>query len=506
MDDLEQQLGDLWWRPDPLTMAMHLDATVEDPAHIALLSEECASAALTPGTRTIFLLPPGHAKSTTCSKWAPSWFLGLFPERLVMLVSWGAEYAAGWGRKVRDVMDEHGDRLGARLREDSRAANRWNTHAGGGMVTAGVGGGIMGYRPHLVIVDDPIKDMAEAYSAVHRQRVWDWYTGTLRTRLEPGASMFVVMHRWHTDDLVGRLMDAMAMGGEQYRIIRLPALAEDGDPLGRAPGAPLWPGRWGLNELRAARQGVDGHGGITRSVWEARYQQNPQPEEGGAIKRSWWKLYETAPDRFDQVVQSWDLTFSDTLGSDFTVGQVWGRVGGTYYLLDQVRAHMDAPEQLSAIRNLTQRWPSAVGKLVEWSANGAAVIAMLQHEVSGLIPVKTGGRSKEARLLLDSHAVAPLIEAGNVHLPKRAPWTAEYIEEFAAFPGGAHDDQVDATTQALAHLSKYGRASLETAQREAGPMNQQPRTTEEWVRMERAKLLQAERKPGGSNLHRRYRG
>jgi predicted phage terminase large subunit-like protein len=150
--------------------------------------------------------------------------------------------------------------------------------------------------------------------------------------------------------------------------------------------------------------------------------------------------------RFDEVIQSWDCSFKDVATADYVVGQVWGRVGCNYVLIDQVRGRMDCPATVKAIRHLSAKYPVAIAKLIEDKANGPAVIQMLGHEIPGLIPVTPEG-GKMAR----AAAVSPLIEAGKVYLlhPQLAPWVDDFIEECAAFPNGAHDDQVDAMTQAL---------------------------------------------------------
>jgi predicted phage terminase large subunit-like protein len=178
------------------------------------------------------------------------------------------------------------------------------------------------------------------------------------------------------------------------------------------------------------------------------------------FKRSWWQYDETPvcyrksdgtmhAQGMDVVIQSWDMTFKNTDGTDFVVGQVWGRAGATAHLLDQVRARMDFPQTCVAVEELSRKWPQATLKLIEDKANGPAVISQLRKTVPGMVPVNPEG-NKQAR----ANAVTPYVEAGNVclPLPARAPWINGYLEEHAAFPTGSHDDQVDATTQALARL------------------------------------------------------
>jgi predicted phage terminase large subunit-like protein len=150
--------------------------------------------------------------------------------------------------------------------------------------------------------------------------------------------------------------------------------------------------------------------------------------------------------RVDEMVQSWDCAFKDLETSDFVVGQIGGRVGPNFLLLDQVRGRMDFPATVKSVRHLSAKWPYTLGKLIEDKANGSAVIQVLAHEMLGILPVNPEG-GKIAR----AAAASPLLEAGNVYLPhpQYAPWVTEFIEESATFPNGAHDDQVDAMTQAL---------------------------------------------------------
>jgi len=297
----------------------------------------------------------------------------------------------------------------------------------------------------LGIIDDPFKNDEEASSATYRDKVWKWYQSTFRTRLAPGGAIVLVMTRWHEDDLAGRLIKEMRAGGEQWVILNMPALAEENDPLGRAVGEPLWPEHgfdkpWAVSLKRT----------LGTYFWEALYQQHPSTPEGEILKRAWWKYYRVLPYDIQYVIQSWDMTFKDTDGTDFVVGQVWGLRGADKYLLDQVRARMDFPTTIEAVKALTRKWPQSMAIYIEDKANGPAVISTLRGKIHGIIPVEPMG-SKIARVA----AVSPQVEAGNVFLPDPniAPWVQDFVEECAKFPKGAHDDQVDSMSQALLKMS-----------------------------------------------------
>ncbi len=393
--------------------------------------------------RLIVTEPPRHGKSELISRYFPAWYLGHNPDERVILTSYEADFASSWGRKARDLVEEYGAELfGVRVRQDSSAANRWDIEGhSGGMVTAGAGGPITGRGGNVIIIDDPFKNAEEANSKRIRDKVWEWYQSTLYTRLEPGGAIIIVMTRWHEDDLVGRLLNPEYGEVEDWETINLPAVAEEGDVLGREPGEALWPERYDLVELGRIKKTVGSY------WWNALYQQRPSPPEGSIIKREWWRFYKEPPSHLDEVIQSWDCAFKETTTGSYVVGQVWGRKGASKYLLDQFRGRVDFVATLRAIKSMSNKWPIARLKLVEEAANGPAIISLLKSEVSGIVPVGPKG-SKEARL----HSVSPDIEAGNVYLPGGAPWVHDYIEELVAFPSGANDDQVDATSQALDRL------------------------------------------------------
>jgi len=418
-------------------------------------------------------MPPRHGKSEMTSHWFPVWYLAHFPEGRIILCSYEADFAASWGRKVKATVKKHAAQLDIQMSRDSTAATRWNLSTGGGMVTASVRGPVTGKGGNLIVVDDPIKNFEEAYSERTRQRTWEWWTSTLRTRFEPGASVVVVMTRWHEDDLVGRLLK---QSKDAWKEIRMPAVAEDDDDaIGRHEGEALWPARYTEKMLEATK------GEVGSLVWAGLYQQRPMPLEGGMFKRVWNRFWHpldvvpppvivalpdgethtcgqmAIPKRFDEVLQSWDLPFKGKKKSDYVAGQVWGRLGADCFLLDQERGKREFPRQLAAFKALTLRWPNAQRKLVEDAANAAALISTLRDKIPGIVAVPAKG-SKEAR----AAAVSASFESGNIYLPHPsiAPWMDDYMQELATFPGSRHDDQVDATTQALARLANSAIARL----------------------------------------------
>lgn len=440
-----QELYEKRWRYNPATFAHVASRGRWTPYRwLDALLTAITDDLLDGGARIIINAPPRHGKSLAFSHWLPTWLLEWFPERRVILTSYSDTFAAHWGRKVRDEF-RNNDLLTVELNPAKTESSDWETAQGGGMKTAGAQGGITGRGGSLIICDDPVKDFEEANSPTVRRKIIERFNADLYTRLEPGGSIVVIMTRWHEEDLAGYLVNEHS---DDWQLVALPALAEDDDPLGRAPGEPLCPERFDTDVLYRIRnaQGSFLFGGL--------YQQHPSPPEGGIVKRDWFRYYDVLP-QCSHVIQSWDLTF--TVGTSYVVGQVWGFSRPGYYLIDQFRAKVDFPGTLGAIRAMSARYPQAASKVVERAANGEAAIAMLRQEIPGIVGVTPVG-SKEARLV----AVSGLIEGGNVFLPAGKPWVAGFVDEVIriGFPNVKNDDQCDAMTQALSRLSRRSVASI----------------------------------------------
>jgi predicted phage terminase large subunit-like protein len=333
---------------------------------------------------------------------------------------------------------------------------------------------------NCLVIDDPFADAEQADSAYYRERVWDWWRSVGAPRLAPGAPAILIATRWHESDLNGRLL--AAEDGHRWRVINIPALADhdpakgQSDPLGRAPGQWLESAR-----RRTVAEWEEIRIQVGSRVFASLYQGRPSPDQGNVWLRQWWRRYPVPlwsqhPERpdaylvheYDEMVMSWDMAFKDTKSSDFVVGQVWCRRGASVFLLDQVHKRLSFTDTLVAFQAMAARWPQVTAKYVEDKANGSAVISTLKSKLPGLVPVNPTD-SKYGR----ATAVAPFLEAGNVFLPAAevALFDAEaLIEEAAGFPNAAHDDQVDATSQALAEMLLDGsgaQAWISWAKRQA---------------------------------------
>lgn len=424
--------------------------------HIATLHRELTRAVSTPNARLIVTMPPRHSKSLNVSEHLPAWYLGNHPDERVILAAHTASLAYTFSRRVRNKFsDPRWPFPDVRVADDKGAVGAWDI-AGrlGGLLAVGVGGSPTGQGGNGIIIDDPIRSQQDAMSQTVRDALWEWYQGTLYTRLEPGGWIIVTNTRWHDDDLTGRLLEAAQHGGDQWRHIHMPAIADD--------GAALWPERWPLDALHRIRQAVGSR------VFEAQYQGRPTADEGGMFKRHWWQFWQPQganlppvttrmpdgsiqhsaprelPAWWDQSAQSWDMTFKKTASGSYVVGLTGIRLDANSYITDCFRDRVEFTGAVEAVRSMTARHPEIDAKLIEDKANGPAIIDTLSGSVPGIIAVDTDG-SKEAR----AQSSTARVEAGNWYLPhpEIAPWVEDFIGELAAFPTGKHDDQVDAFTQ-----------------------------------------------------------
>lgn len=471
--------GDLARRLDP--------KTVQTPA-LDVIDAEVKRAFETPNARLIISMPPQEGKSLRVTRVGVLWALLQDPDRRVAIASYSSELAEGFGRDIRnwiatfDGTDGTLD-LGLRIAKDNGAARRWKLRdRDGGVISVGLQGSLTGKPVDALVIDDPFKDAAQADSAPYRDSVWGWWQATAGTRFAPGAPVIVILTRWHEDDLAGRLL--AAEDGHIWRVVNIPALADhnpakgEADVLGRSPGEWMQSARGrSVAEWEATRARVGSR------VFNALYQGRPSPESGGILERQWWVRYDApmwsrdgqqyvAVD-VDEVLTSWDMTFKDTKSSDFVVGQVWGKRGADVFLLDQVHARLSFTKTLREFQRLAAKWPQASLHLVEDKANGSAVIDSLRRSIPGIVPVNPGQNGKVAR----ANAVAPFLEAGNVHIPSQRVAlfrVDDLVEEAAAFPNAAHDDQVDALTQAVSRMllrAGAGHAYLEAMRRQVGEID-----------------------------------
>lgn len=406
------------------------------------------------GRRPILVLqaPPQHGKSEIVSRKLPAYIAGRFPDWRIGGASYSDELANAMAQDVRrNLADDRHRRLfpqpAEKRRYDINRTGEFTLPGGAGSyLGVGVGAGLTGRPLDIGIIDDPVKNDKEALSPTVKEGHWNWYQSVFTSRLSENSGQIIMATSWAEDDLPGRII-AHFKGDPRLTVLRFPAINLPGEvgynPL--LPEGPLVP------ELHSLAKLYETKALFSDYWWAAMYQQNPRPMGGNVFKEEGLRYYlpKDLPAKFDKVLASWDCTFKDTDGTDFVVGQVWGKAGANSYLLAQVRARMSFTKTVKEVVGLREAWPRIREILIEDKANGPAVIDTLKASVPGIIPIEPDG-SKLAR----AHAVTSYWEAGNVWLPHPdiAPWVKDLVAELTTFPASANDDQVDALTQALRRL------------------------------------------------------
>jgi predicted phage terminase large subunit-like protein len=407
--------------------------------------------------RLIINMPPRHTKSEFASYLLPAWFLGKFPHKKVIQTSHTAELAVGFGRKVRNLVDQEIYTKifpGVGLQADSKAAGRWATNKGGDYFAIGVGGAVTGKGADLLIIDDPHSEQEAALAEVNPEiydKTYEWYTSGPRQRLQPGGAIIIVMTRWSKRDLTGQVLKSAAQrSGDEWEVIEFPALFEENDPP-----RPLWPEFWSLPELLALKNE------LPNAKWMAQYQQSPVSEASAIVKREWWKLWdEDSPPACEFTLMSWDTAFEKTQRADYSACTLWGVfykpddagiTQANLIMLNAFRKRMEFPELKRKTLEEYKEWePDSV--IIEKKASGAPLIYELRAmgiPVQEFTPVK--GNDKISRL----NAVSDLFASGRVWAPGTR-WAEEVIDEVASFPAGEHDDYVDSVSLALMRFRKGG--------------------------------------------------
>ena len=448
----------------PFLSTWHVDAIAD---HLQAISEGQIK-------NLLINVPPGHGKSLIVSVLWPAWqwirsiegacWRGLF-------ASYDSGLATRDSVRCRSLIESPWYRETFRppwkLSGDQNEKGYFENTRSGFRISLSVGGRGTGFRGDAVIVDDPLNATDQYSESVRRESIL-WWGQSMSSRLNDmeKGNKIVIMQRLHEMDLSGHVLEQ-----GNYEHLYLPSEFEPGrrsatsigwcDPRTEA-GEILFPALYPQTVLDQAKKDLGSAG------YAGQHQQRPSPAEGGMLQPRWWRFHKPRglvlgpvklrlpdgsegeiyaidlPDKFDAVIQSWDCTFKDRSTSDYVVGQVLARKGADRYLLHQVRDRMDMPRTAQAIRTMSAAYPDCGAKLVEDKANGPAVIQFLEKEITGLIGINPEG-GKHSR----ASAVSPQLEAGNWYLPHPgiAPWVSGFIEECAAFPNGAHDDQVDAWSQ-----------------------------------------------------------
>ena len=412
--------------------------------------------------RLIIQAPPRSGKSELFSRRFPAWAFGQNPNLQMIAASYSADLSSRMNRDVQRIIDSEeyagvfpetsfSSNTSASINSQKNIRNSEIFEIAGysgSYRSAGVGGGITGMGADIAIIDDPVKDAKEANSQTYRDSVWDWYTSTFYTRLSPKSGILLGMTRWHEDDLAGRLLADMKNGGDQWRVVSFPAIAEE-DEQYRKEGDALHPERYDLTNLTKIKKAVG------TQTWNALYQQRPSSKGGDVIKSAWFKRYSVLP-LMRRVIIAGDTAQKVKQHNDFSVFIVAGiGIDGGLYIIDLIRGKWEAPElerKLEDIWNKYRASHKAQSVYIEDKSSGTGLIQSIQRKRN--IPIK--GVQVDADKYTRVLGIQGFIESGYVFVPDGAEWVEDFLsecEKFTATDSHKHDDQVDTLPMEITELS-----------------------------------------------------
>lgn len=399
--------------------------------------------------RVLLSVPPQFGKSMTITEALPSWFLMRNPDLSTIITAYNADIAEKFGDRNRQKIKDYGkDLFGVEISDsqDNKTLFQIKKHQGQ-CVSAGILGALTSNPSALTIIDDPYKNGFEASNEELRNKVYEVYRDSILTRTRAlGGAILVIHTRWHEDDLIGRLLKE-----DGWTYINIPCVWEKGEDrlLHRKIGEVLCPElghtpQWAEN-IRQAQGNRN---------WNALYQGNPFIDGGNIVQRKDIRFYnkKQRPLTFDEITLSCDLSFGEIKKSnDPCCMTVWGKIGGTFYLLKVINKRLTFTETLERIKYLCNEFPQMRKKIIEKKANGNATIEMLNQRIGGFVPFDPKGDSKETRF----RAISVFFEAGNVYFPDESiePNIEEYVNQVLKFPNGTNDDFVDTCSQYLLNYS-----------------------------------------------------
>ncbi len=408
--------------------------------------------------RLMLFAPPRHGKSQIVSRMFPAYAQGRYPDLQIIATSYAAELASKTNREVQRIFDEPayqmlfpetrlpsaGDRAYVRNSDIFEIVGKRGVYR-----SAGVGGGITGMGGDALIIDDPIKDAADAASAVYRETLWEWYQSVLYTRRQPGAGIVLVMTRWHQSDLAGRLLEAMKNGADQWDVVSYPAIAEHDEEF-RKEGEALHPERHSLESLLATQRGM------TAYAWASLFQQRPVPREGGMFKLAWFadKIIDPAAVPTTGVYwwRHWDLAATKSKDAARTAGVLMGKTrDGRFIVRDVKLCQEEAPYVRRLIRSTAQLDGRDV--MISFPQDpGQAGKGQAYDLVSMMAGYVAKAEREDGDKALRAEPFSVQCEAGNIYLVK-GDWNKIYVDELCGFPSGKWKDQVDASSGAFLRLT-----------------------------------------------------
>lgn len=404
----------------------------EPAAHHRELCEKLEAVERGEISRLIVCAPPRHTKSELSSRRFPAWYLGRNPNKQIIASTYNQDFASDFGRDVRGIIAaEEYNRLfhDVTLKEDSKAANRFHTNQGGVYVSVGVGGPVTGRGAHIALIDDPIKNRQDADSETYRERVWQWYTSTLYTRLMPGGAIILILTRWHEDDLAGRLLEAQENGGDQWELVDLHPEETNG-----VVTKALWPEWYGCEALNRIKANVGPRD------WSALYMQQPQPDEGTFFKKEWFPSADISNNLNYYICSDFAVTED---GGDFTELGVFGiDHDENIYIIDWWSGQSTADVWIDALLDLVHQYRP----LAFFGETGQIRRAIEPFLVKRCKERKTFVRLEWITRTKDKAAMARPFQARasmqKVFISSLVQQT-ELLDQLLKFPAGKHDDKVD---------------------------------------------------------------
>lgn len=408
--------------------------------------------------RLIITVPPRHGKSHMTTQRFPVHHMGKNPHHQFIVAAYGQDLANDFSRLTRNVMrDPITQQIfpNLKLDPDRQSVENWSTTQNGGYKPVGVGGPATGRGCQILIIDDPIKDDEQAQSEAYRETMWEWWRKVAYTRLMPGGGVLGMMTRWHHDDWVGRLLEAEKNGGDKWRVVNFPAIAEEDEEF-RKQGEALHPERYPIDALKAIKVTLGEHG------FESLYQQRPTSLAGGLVKWGWFQIYDESPEKlltiFEgyRIIQSWDTGNKAKEIHDPSVCLTWLETDkGKLYLLDVFVDRLEFPALKRKFYQHAYEW-GATAILVEDKGSGQQLIQDAREEKPDLNVIACEpDADKVVRMIRQT----PPIEAGRCVVPKWALWLDHFKLEVTGFPNTKYDDQVDALSQFLKWMTENAWAT-----------------------------------------------
>lgn len=423
----------------------------EAPAHIREIASALEEVERGELDRLIVVMPPRHGKSTTISELFPAWWMGRSPRSQIIHAGYGQEFIRMFGRRVRNRMEssQHLSIFPAsRLDPASRAVDDWSTEAGGAYCAVGAGAGVTGRGANLIVVDDPIAGREDADSEIMREKLWDWWTNDLSTRMTRvdgrAPAVIVIQTRWHEDDFVGRLLMQQADGGDQWRVLHYPAVDDEGNSL--------WPERYSVEFLEATKKRIG------QRAWQSLYQGNPAPDGGSYFREEWIIPGDPPPREEMNFYGASDYAISERQGADYTVHAVLGvDASDRLWLIDLWRRRAATGMWVSAAVDLMEKyrpriWGEEKGVIIKsigpWMAKTMQErkVYTTRHQLPAMADKETRARTLQG-----------LMESRGLYIPRHAHFRQQVEHELLNFPAARHDDIVDAVGLAARLTSAAGR-------------------------------------------------